>query len=376
MSAVAVVEGLRHARLTNASAYTKAGAASQALAVALVGTGLVGGALLQQLSRANSASLRLLLIGAANSRNSVVDSAGIAADQILPRLGNAGTSDLDALVRGLESCDARCRVVIDATPSEDVALRHAHWLARGIHVVSANKIAQGTSLLRWQDLQHAATLGQSRYGAAATVGAGLPILASLRRLTHAGDHVHALEGVFSGSLSFLFNRYDGTRAFSTLLDEARALGYTEPDPRADLSGADVARKLLILARTAGLALEESAVLVEGLVSPQLAALPTHEFFQRIAEVDEAIEHRYRAATREGKVLRYLAQLDDSGKASVGLRAVSPDHPAATLAGADNLFALTTTHYRERPLVIIGPGAGAAVTAQALLADALEIAAIT
>lgn len=342
------------------------------IAAVVLGTGLVGGALLRLLDETAGRRRPLRLVGVANSRHGLFDAGGLEPP-LTDRLGHAASCDLDAVATVLHASEARVRIVIDATPAAAVAQRHARWLAQGIHVVTANKIAQGGSLDDWHELQRARRLGGTQYGDSATVGAGLPALASLRRLRRSGDRLVALAGVLSGSLSFLFNRYDATQPFSALLQEARERGYTEPDPRADLSGADVARKLLILARAAGVELDESAVAVEGLVPAHLRQLDSAGFLDRIGEIDAVVAARYRAARAEGKILRYLASLDSEGRARVGLCAVGPDHPCAALSGADNLFAFTTERYRERPLVVVGPGAGADVTAQGLLADALDIA---
>jgi aspartokinase/homoserine dehydrogenase 1 len=346
--------------------------AAAGTAVVVLGTGLVGGTLLRLLDETAARRRPLRLVGVANTRHGLFDAAGLAPP-LLDRLDAAPRTELDAVAATLLAADARERIVIDATPAAAVAQRHARWLSQGLHVVTANKLAQGGRLLDWHELQRARRQGGARYGDSATVGAGLPALASLRRLRRSGDRLIALDGVLSGSLSFLFNRYDGTRPFSALLQEARERGYTEPDPRADLSGADVARKLLILARTAGLELEESEVDVEGLVAAHLTQLDSAAFLARLGELDDVIAQRFAEAAAQGKVLRYLASLDTSGRARVGLRAVERSHPCAALGGADNLFAFTTERYRERPLVVVGPGAGAEVTAQGLLADALEVA---
>jgi Homoserine dehydrogenase len=204
------------------------------------------------------------------------------------------------------------------------------------------------------------------------VGAGLPVLSTLRRLRSCGDALLTLEGVFSGSLSWLFNQYDGRRPFSELLREARALGYTEPDPRSDLSGEDVARKLLIIARHAGFALGTDEVVVEGLVPESLRQLGTEQFLDRLEELDAPLAARHAEASSRGHVLRFLARLNQRGLARVGLAEVPPSHPAARLYGTDNQFALGTTRYNTQPLVIQGPGAGPEVTAQALLGDVLAL----
>ena len=267
---------------------------------------------------------------------------------------------------------APIRVVIGATASAELARRHPEWLAHGCHVVTANKALVGGGLDGWRALEAACAQGV-RYGDSATVGAGLPALSTLRRLHLCGDTLTRIEGVFSGSFSYLFNHYDGRQPFSTLLREACALGYTEPDPRADLSGEDVARKLLILARAAGRPLERGQVEVENLVPESLRDVSQAEFMDRLDELDGPIAARHAAAAARDNVLRYLARLDANGRAKVGLTEVPRDHPAANLQGADNLFAFTTQRYAQRPLVIQGAGAGPEVTAQALLGDILALA---
>jgi homoserine dehydrogenase len=339
------------------------------VALSLLGTGQVGGALLRQLAEHGFRAPRL--VGVANSRRALSDASGIDPGNALNRLWAEGERPgLEGSVAALRQTAADVRVVVDATAAQEVAAHHARWLARGVHVVSANKLAAGGELGEWEALQ----AGGTRYGDAATVGAGLPALSTLRRLRRAGDTLVALTGVFSGSLSFLFNAWDGTVAFSSLLAEARARGYTEPDPRADLSGRDVARKLLIVARAAGERLEECDIEVEDLVPAPLRDLTLEAFLGRLGELDVLLEPRRRAAAASGKVLRYVARLGRGERASVRLEALAPDHPCAQLSGADNLFAFTTRRYHLQPLVVRGPGAGPEITAQALLADVLEIVA--
>lgn len=339
-------------------------------ALVLLGTGVVGGAFLDLLR--TSAALRLRLVGVANSRFQRTAAEGLAAPDLDARLRVDGEARDDAaLLAALDASGAATRVIVDATASADLASRHPQWLARGHHVVTANKALAGGDLAGWRALQAALAHG-AHYGDAATVGAGLPVLSTLRRLRDCGDRLLALEGVFSGSLSWLFNRYDGRRPFSALLREARAAGYTEPDPRCDLCGGDVARKLLILARAAGFALEADAVEVQGLVPAPLRALDTESFLARAEALDAPLAARHAEAQARGHALRFLARLDAHGRAQVGLAEVPAQHPAARLEGTDNQFVLTTTRYRARPLVIQGPGAGPEVTAQALLGDVLAL----
>ncbi len=341
------------------------------VALLLLGTGVVGGALLRLL--ATPAADALYLVGAANSRRQVANPRGLVPARVVAALAaSAERRDDAALLAALDASGASRRVVVDATASIAEAAQHSAWLAAGYDVVSANKAALGETLAAWSELRQAGARGGAGYGDAATVGAGLPVLSTLKRLRDCGDRLLALDGVFSGSLSWLFNQFDGARPFSALLREARERGYTEPDPRVDLGGADVARKLLILARTAGHALDASDVEIESLVPAPLRAIGVDEFLERAVELDAPLEARRAQAAGRGRLLRFLARLDERGRARVGLVEVAPTHPAARLAGTDNLFALTTERYRAQPLVIQGPGAGPEVTAQALLGDVLAL----
>jgi aspartokinase/homoserine dehydrogenase 1 len=346
-------------------------AARDDIAAVLLGTGVVGRALLGLLETPAGADVRL--VGVANSTRQVVDSCGVVGDVAFARLARAVPNrNDDALLTALDESGAARRVIIDATASSETASRHAEWLARGYDVVTANKAAAAAATPAWHTLRAATSRGACTYGDAATVGAGLPVLSTLRRRRACGDALVAIEGVFSGSLSWLFNTYDGSRPFSALLREARAFGYTEPDPRADLAGADVARKLVILARAAGRTLDIDAIEVENLVPAWLRNIDAATFIDNVEALDAPIEARRVEAAREGRVLRHLASLDTNGCARVALVAVDASHPAARVSGTDNLFAVTTERYRARPLVIQGPGAGAEVTAQALLGDLLAL----
>lgn len=353
------------------SAVLRSGPIAADTAIVLLGAGVVGGALLRLLQTPAAAGIHL--VGAANSTRQIANARGIVPARIGAALAQSNLPRDDAqLLAALDASGAAQRVVVDATASDAEAAQHAGWLAAGYHVVSANKAASGDALAGWNGLKRASASAGTVYGDAATVGAGLPVLSTLRRLRDCGDRLLALDGVFSGSLSWLFNQFDGRRAFSDLLREARAFGYTEPDPRIDLGGADVARKLLILARTAGHALDADAVEIESLVPSGLRALDVAAFLDRASEFDAALEARRAAAASNGRLLRFLARLEENGRARVGLCEVEPTHPAARLCGTDNLFALTTQRYRAQPLVIQGPGAGPEVTAQALLGDVLGL----
>ncbi len=341
--------------------------------LALLGTGTVGSAVLLRLAEWQGSGFApgLQLVRVANSRRAVDGEAGLPPGQVHARLDRSDVaSRLDDVAASLQGGGKA--IVVDATASADVAARHAGWLRQGIHVVTACKLARGTSLAEWQAIEDAASEGGSRYGDAATVGAGLPLLRSIRELRAGGDRIHAIAGVLSGSLAWLFNHYDGLRPFSGFVRNARDAGYTEPDPREDLSGEDVRRKLLILARAAGVNLEQEEVAVASLVPAAIAALDPGAVDAALPQLDVALRRRYADAYKNGEKLRFIARLED-GRARVGLESLVADHPLAGGAGTDNRVAIWSDRYREQPLVIQGPGAGAGVTASGLLDDVLRIA---
>ncbi|WP_448227861.1 homoserine dehydrogenase [Pseudoxanthomonas mexicana] len=346
-------------------------AAYRAPRLALLGTGVVGSALVARYQRLQSAGLALPpLAWLANSR-ALHDCAG-APQRALEEANGAAARRDDlppwAEAEALHAGD----IVIDATASDAVAGWHAEWLSRGVHVVTANKLGAGSALSRAQAIRQACAASGARYGDAATVGAGLPLLRSLRALVAGGERIHRVEGVLSGSLVWLFNHYDGMRPFSGFVRQARQAGYTEPDPRIDLSGEDVRRKLLILARAAGLPLEQADVRVESLVPAELAALPPDSVEGALAQLDAPVAARFKEAYRNGGRLRFVGRFDRD-RASVGLQVLPEDHPLCGGSGTDNRVAIYSDRYDEQPLVVQGPGAGAGITAAALLDDVLAIA---
>ncbi|MFW6341249.1 MAG: bifunctional aspartate kinase/homoserine dehydrogenase I, partial [Wenzhouxiangella sp.] len=264
-------------------------------------------------------------------------------------------------------------VIIDCTASDQVADRYLGWLQRGIHVITPNKHAGSGDLARYRGLRRQLEQGSARWRYEATVGAGLPVIQTLRDLIDTGDHVIRIDGIFSGTLAYLFNRYRPGMSFAELVSEARSAGFTEPDPRDDLSGMDVARKLVILAREMGLEIGLEDVTVESLAPVELAAASVDDFLSGLVDHDQAMAARLAQAEEHGEVLRYVASLDDQGRAEVALKSLPRDHPFANLALTDNVVAFKTRRYRDNPLIIQGPGAGPDVTAGGVFADLLRVA---
>ena len=347
------------------------------LAVGMIGPGRVGGALLEQLRAAQPRlardhALELKLCGVVASKRMWLDCDDA---ELNGRHGGAQTwrpNDLDAFAAHVRGDGDRHALLIDCSASEAVTAHYPGWLAAGLHVVTPNKLAGSGPLERWQAIR-AACAGGARFRYEATVCAGLPVLQTLRDLLDTGDELLGIEGMFSGTLAWLCNRHDGRQPFSALLREAHALGYTEPDPRADLSGLDVARKLVILAREAGRPLSLEQVEVESLVPPELATLAPEEFMQRLDELDAPLAAKLAAARAEGGVLRHVASLDHRGNASVRLAALPATHAFAHSRLTDNVVQFTTRRYCDNPLQVQGPGAGPEVTAAGVFADLLRIA---
>jgi len=255
-----------------------------------------------------------------------------------------------------------------------VASHYASWLAAGIHVVTPNKKANSAAYGEYQRVQEARRAAGAHYLYEATVGAGLPVIQTLRDLRETGDEIRRIEGMFSGTLAYLFNTWDGSQSFSSVVKHAKQLGYTEPDPRDDLSGMDVARKLIILAREMGLKLELGDVKVESLVPGALADCGVDDFLERLTEFDAPMLTRLEAARTRGHVLRYVGSVSVDGKAEVGLVELPKSHPFANIALTDNIVRFQTARYDQNPLIVQGPGAGPAVTAAGVFADLLRVCA--
>jgi aspartokinase/homoserine dehydrogenase 1 len=346
----------------------------------VTGVGRVGGALLDQIhaqiNKLRARGIEVLLAGLARSKGAVLDVEGLDLDRW--RDASATTENVPEdnsitrtdLIESAIQSDHPCRVFVDATASSEVIEDYEALLGAGVAVVSANKIAFSGALERFQTLQALGAQGMGLFFET-TVGAGLPILKTIEDLVATGDTIARVEGVLSGTVGFMSDRLMAGATFSEALKEADDRGFTEPDPREDLGGRDVARKLVILGRMAGFSYELDDVQVEPLLPGDgWADMTVEEFWERLPEVDAYFSERRERALAAGQVLRYLASVDDD-HASVRMTEVPPRHPCASLADSENLVTIFSTRYADTPLVVRGPGAGPEVTAAGVFADILR-----
>ncbi|MGI9888627.1 bifunctional aspartate kinase/homoserine dehydrogenase II [Vibrio chagasii] len=349
--------------------------AQKRVAIALCGKGNIGSSWLSLFSEQKAElekrrGMNFELVAVVDSQTYWFDDQGIDATSVGERfddeaIANNGNDWLERLgsIQGYDEA-----VVLDVTASQALAEKYLQIAQQGIHLISANKVAGSASSEYYHQVQDAFAKISRHWLYNATVGAGLPINHTVRDLRESGDDIIALSGIFSGTLSWLFQQFDGTVPFSELVDLAWQQGLTEPDPRADLDGSDVMRKLVILARESGLDIEPENVKVESLVPEELQDLSVDDFFDKASVLSEELAERLEKAHSQQKVLRYVARLEKNGKATVGVEALSKEHALANLLPCDNIFAIESKWYKDNPLVIRGPGAGREVTAGAIQSD--------
>ncbi len=332
--------------------------------IVVVGTGGVGSVLLRQLEAIAGADSGVEIAGVANSRTMRMSDQAGAIEATEEHA--ASLPDLVEWTCGLRGC----RVFVDCTAAEELGAVYAPLLRAGVAVATANKKPLAGAFQDWKTIREASPGNAGLYHEA-TVGAGLPVIRTLTDLLASGDRLVKIEGTFSGTLSYLMDQLSHGVKFSVAVRQAHEAGYTEPDPREDLSGMDVARKALILARVAGRALEPADVRVESLITDSsLTDGSLEQFWAQLETLDEDFAQRQEESAGRGNSLCYLASLNTEG-ASVGLREVPSDHPCAGVRDRDNLFAFWTERYSDTPLVVQGPGAGPEVTAAGVLVDILN-----
>ncbi len=344
----------------------------------IVGVGLIGSTLLGQIKKQaaylkEKQLIEIKVVGLSNSSKMLFEEEGIGFDNWKnDLLASSDNASLPGFINRMKDMNLSNTIFIDNTASEKVAGFYESILESSISISTPNKIATSSSYLQYQRLKNLAKKNGVLFLYETNVGAGLPVISTLNDLIHSGDRILKIEGVLSGSLSFIFNSFKEGKLFSDIVKEAKAKGFTEPDPRIDLNGIDVRRKLIILARETGLALDAPEVEIENILPEACQkATSVDSFLEEVEKVDEVFEKMRVEAAKENKMLRMIAQLEN-GKAKIGLQAVDPNHPFYSLSGSDNMIVFTTERYKDRPLVVRGPGAGAEVTAAGIFAEIITI----
>eukprot|EP01117_Protostelium_nocturnum_P015604 TRINITY_DN6063_c0_g1_i1.p1 TRINITY_DN6063_c0_g1~~TRINITY_DN6063_c0_g1_i1.p1 ORF type:complete len:856 (+),score=357.41 TRINITY_DN6063_c0_g1_i1:66-2570(+) len=346
----------------------------------LAGVGGIGSELLDQIEKRRESlqveqSIRLRVVGLSSSKKMLINSNGIDLKNWKQQLESGEASSLNQFLDKMNELQLGNSVFVDCTSSETVSEAYESILRAGKHLVTANKKANSSSMDYYKSMRLAARSNRVQFKYEANVGAGLPVISTLQNLVRSGDRIKKIEAILSGTLSFVFNNFP-QKPFSQVVMEAKNLGLTEPDPRDDLNGMDVARKALILLREAGAELEMEDISVQSLVPESCKSATTvPEFFEKLVKEDSSFEEKAKKAKESSKVLKYIASLRFEGekaKASVALEEVDQNHPTATVTGRDNIIVFTTERYNQTPLVVKGPGAGAAVTAAGVFADVLSI----
>ena len=344
------------------------------------GTGNIGATLLKQLEQHQehlqaSRHLKVNLAGVCNSRQMLWNRDGISLKNWQDELVEDGEeTNLERFIAQAVSLNLPNSVFIDNTGSTDVADIYRQLFEQNFSVVTCNKIRNcGTFSDYYKDKQVVRKYGVD-YFFETNVGAGLPVIKTLHDLLISGDQVLQIEAILSGTISYIFNEYKGDRTFAEVVREAQQKGFTEPDPRDDLSGLDFARKMLILARETGLPVELQDVRIQPILPDNCIAAPTVEaFYQELEKSELYFASLKEEAAASGKVLRYIGSLEE-GKVKIEVVMAGPEHPFYGLSGSDNIISFTTERYRLNPMVIKGPGAGAEVTAAGVLADLVRVAA--
>jgi aspartokinase/homoserine dehydrogenase 1 len=342
----------------------------------MVGVGLIGSTLLNQIQKQaaflkENRAMEIKVIGLANSRKMYFNDSGIDLKDWKSTLSEKSEDATPVqFVEKMKGFNFSNAIFIDCTASVEVAKTYESILDASISISTPNKIANSSDYAHYLKLKNLARLREVKFSYETNVGAGLPVISTLNDLINSGDRVLKIEGVLSGSLSYIFNNYKKGVLFSDVVKSAKALGFTEPDPRVDLLGYDVRRKVVILARESGLALEAQDVEIEQILPQVCIDAPSVDALFKTLESEH--KHFNSLLNGDGNTkLRMIAKIEN-GKARIGLQNVGVDNPFYHLDGSDNMIVFTTERYRERPLVVTGPGAGAEVTAAGIFAEVITI----
>jgi aspartokinase/homoserine dehydrogenase 1 len=348
------------------------------LNIFLVGTGLIGKELInmvrdqfEKLAKENLLEVNIVAIG--NSRRMLFNEDGLSLKTCMKQLMEEGEEmKMQDFFNKMTTLNLSNSIFVDCTSSTDVTAFYEPILSANISIVTPNKKANSSSMQDYAILKSTAFKRGVKFLYETNVGAGLPVINTMNDLLLSGDKVLRIEAVLSGTLNFIFSSFEEGRKFSDVVKEAKAKGYTEPDPRDDLNGMDVARKILILSRETGLSMELEDIGVENLVPESCRGnMTVEEFFAAIEQHDSEFEKLRKKAADKNEKLRYMAILDN-GDVTIKLASVDDKHPFYSLSGSDNIILMTTERYHERPMVIRGPGAGAGVTAAGVFADIIRI----
>ena len=341
----------------------------------ITGVGNVGGKLVAQILKQQKyllekLHLKINVVGLANSKKMIFNDEGINLNHWKELLSNGTEMNIQGFIDTIIEKNLRSTVFADVTANERVANCYDQLLKKSISVVACNKIACSSSFEYYTELKKLATEFNAQFFFETNVGASLPIIGSLNDLLRSGDKIHTMEAVLSGTLNFVFNQYDGKKSFASVVKQAQDEGYTEPDPRLDLSGKDVMRKIMILSREAGEKMEMEDIDNLSFMPAACMEGSVADFYQSMEAHEDHFKKLYAEAEAAGKKLKFVAKFD-KGKAQVGLQHINPQHDFFHLYGKDNIVLFYTDRYVDQPLVIKGAGAGADITASGVFADIIR-----
>ena len=341
----------------------------------IIGTGNVGSKLIAQMQQQLSflqqhMRLQVRIVALSNSRKMIFKEEGINLAQWKQQLDEGVPASLENFTREIINRNLRNSIFVDITANDKVAGIYDQLLQKSISVVACNKVAASSLYNNYRKLKDLAREFNCQFLFETNVGAGLPVIATLNDLVHSGDRVHKIQAVLSGTLNFVFNNYDGSRKFADVVKQAQDEGYTEPDPRLDLSGTDVMRKIMILTRESGEVIEMDDIVNNSFMPASCMQGSVDDFYKAMATEEQHFKQLYEKARAEGCKLKFVASYDD-GKASVGLQHIDPNHDLYHLYGKDNVVLFYTDRYKEQPLIVKGAGAGAEVTASGVFADIIR-----
>jgi len=341
----------------------------------IIGTGNVGSKFLGQLQKQvkflqEQLKLQVRIVGLSNSRNMVIEEEGISMNNWKEKLQMGQKANLQQFVDSIISRNLRNTIFVDVTANDKVAGVYDQLLQKSISVVACNKIAASSPYKNYRWLKDLAREFNCQFLFETNVGAGLPVIGTLNDLLRSGDRINKIQAVLSGTLNFVFNNYDGTRKFADVVKQAQDEGYTEPDPRLDLGGTDVMRKIMILAREAGEKIEMDEIANNSFMPASCMQGSVDDFYAAMVKEEAHFKKLYEKANKEGCKLKFVASYDN-GKASVGLQHIDPKHDLYHLYGKDNVVLFYTDRYSEQPMVVKGAGAGAEVTASGVFADVIR-----